>query len=287
MNVIEFNQVKKQMGHFTLDIPKLEIKQGFITGFIGQNGAGKTTTMKLMMSLLRPDQGTIKIFGKEISDEHYLLRDAMGYVGDPTGYIEDSKIKDIQAMYSPFYTNWDDSLFKKYMKRFDLDTNKKVKELSQGQNKQLALSMVLARRPKLILLDEPTANLDPIVRNYILEILMEHMQDEEVSVFYSTHITTDLDKASDYITYIQKGKILFNEEKNVLSEQYYMVKGPKKLLTDQVRHLLIGCTQNSFGFEALTSQKEKLYGMLGSEAIYEKAVIEDIMLALERENGHV
>lgn len=287
MNVIEFKDVKKQRGQFRLDIPNLSIKQGFITGFIGQNGAGKTTTIKLIMDLLKADQGSIKVFGKDIKEHSPLLRNQIGYVGDPTGYTAESTFKDIKAMYSPFYSTWDEQLFHKYVKRFDLDINKKVKDFSQGQNKQLALTMALARRPKLIILDEPTANLDPIVRSYILSVLMEHMQDEEVSVFYSTHITSDLDKASDYIAYIQDGKILFNEERDILNEKYYKVKGPNRILDDSIKQELIGCTQSSFGFEALTDDKEKIYGIFGNEAIYEKANIEELMLFLEegKRNG--
>ncbi|MEG1134288.1 MAG: ABC transporter ATP-binding protein [Cellulosilyticaceae bacterium] len=287
MNVVEFKNVKKARGEFKLDIPELAIKQGYITGFIGQNGAGKTTTIKLIMDLLKVDAGSIEIFGKDIKKHTAKLKDQIGFVGDPTGYTAESTIKDIKAMFSPFYSTWDEALFHKYIKRFDLDTNKKVKELSQGQNKQLALTMALARRPKLIILDEPTANLDPIVRNYILSVLMEHMQDEEVSVFYSTHITSDLDKASDYIVYIQDGKILFNEERELLSQKYYKVKGPNRILENNMKGQLIGCTQSSFGFEALTDNKQKAYGLFGSEAIYEKASIEEIMIFLEegKRNG--
>lgn len=282
MNIIEFNQVKKQMGNFVLDIPKLEIKQGYITGFIGQNGAGKTTTIKLIMDLLNVDAGDIKVCGKSMKKNPHELKNIIGYVGEPSGYIEECSVKDIKKMMSPFYSNWDEALYQKYVKRFDLDINKKVKHLSQGQNKQLALTMALAKRPKLIVLDEPTANLDPIVRNYILSVLMEHMQDEEVSVFYSTHITTDLEKASDYIVYIQNGKILFNESRELLQEDYYMVKGPKKLLTHENRISLIGCDENKFNFEGLTSHYEEAHKLFGNEAIYERASIEDIMICVER-----
>lgn len=286
MNIIEFNQVKKQMGNFVLDIPKLEIKQGYITGFIGQNGAGKTTTIKLIMDLLNKDSGEIKVCGKSMTKNPHELKNIIGYVGEPSGYVEECSIKDIKNMMSPFYTNWDEALYSKYIKRFDLDINKKVKELSQGQNKQLALVMALARRPKLIVLDEPTANLDPIVRSYILSVLMEHMQDEEVSVFYSTHITTDLEKASDYIVYIQNGKIVFNESKEFIQENYYNVKGPKKILSEDKRSKLIGCEESKFNFEGLTNNYEEAHKLFGNEAIYERASIEEIMICMERGKYH-
>lgn len=286
MNAISFKNVKKQLGNFTLDIPNLEIKQGYITGFVGQNGAGKTTTIKLIMGLLHQKEGQIKVFGKEISPSSPEFRSAIGYVGDPTGYPEESRLRDLRKMFSPFYNTWDDTLYFKYMKHFNLDESKRIKELSQGQVKQFALTMALAHRPKLIILDEPTANLDPVVRSYILAVLMDHMQEEDVSVFYSTHITSDLEKASDYIVYIQDGKILFNEEKDVLQEKYYIVKGPRQLITPDTKKTLIGCSQNKYGFEALTSNYDETFALFGKEAVYEKASIEDIMLYLERGKRH-
>lgn len=282
MNAITLNNVLKERGNFTLHIPNLEIKQGYITGFIGENGAGKTTTIKLIMGLLHAQQGSIEVLDQPITQNNFKVRDLIGYVGDPTGYPSETKLKHVKAMFSPFYSNWDESLYQKYIKHFQLDENKAIKDLSQGQNKQFALSMALAHRPKLIILDEPTANLDPVVRNYILSVLMEHMQDEEVSVFYSTHITSDLEKASDYIVYIQDGKILFNTEKETLIESHRIVKGPRKLLTPELEKHLIGCSQNSFGFEALTADPKEAFELFGNEAIYEKASIEDIMIYLER-----
>ena len=282
MNVIEMNSVKKSLGNFTLDIPHLAIKEGYITGFVGQNGAGKTTTLKLLMNLLRADQGQIKIFGKDVNTDSKAIHQDIGFVGEPTGYMVEATVEQTKNMIAPFYRNWDYELFRKYIKHFNLDTSKKVKELSQGQNKQVALIMALSHRPKLILLDETTANLDPVVRTQILDILMEHMQNEEVSVFYSTHITTDLDKASDYVVMLNHGKVMLYEDKETLDHKYVIVKGAKKHLDESLEKQLIGLQKNAFGFEGLAIGNESIIKMFHKELICEKASIEDIMIFTQR-----
>ncbi|WP_053982837.1 ABC transporter ATP-binding protein [Niameybacter massiliensis] len=284
MNVIEIEGLKKQLGNFTLDIPNLVIKEGYITGFIGQNGAGKTTTLRLIMGLLTPDKGEIKVFGQSSSQEGEAIRNQIGYVGEPTGYFSEATVEQTRKMIAPFYTSWDNDLFNKYINLFALDRSKKIKELSQGQGKQFALIMALAHRPKLILLDEPTANLDPVVRHQILDLLMEHMQHEEVSTFYSTHITSDLDKASDYIIMLQKGKVVMYEDKEQIDDKYYIVKGSKGLLEKGIQNELIGIDQNKFGFQALTTKKQMLENKFGKDLIFEKATLEDMMVYIERGN---
>lgn len=282
MNVIEMDNVKKTLGNFTLDIPHLAIKEGYITGFIGQNGSGKTTTLKLIMNLLKLDGGQIKVFGKDVATESKQIHEQIGFVGEPTGYMTEATLEQTKQMIAPFYKTWDDALFNKYVKAFQLDTSKKIKELSQGQNKQAALIMALSHRPKLILLDEATANLDPVIRAQILDILMEHMQSEEVSVFYSTHITSDLDKASDYVVMMNNGKVVLYEDKETLDSKYLIIKGPKKALNDTLEKELIGIQKNAFGFEGLARLSENMAKTLGNELICEKANIEDIMIFTQR-----
>lgn len=282
MNVIELDNVKKILGSFTLDIPNLVVKEGYITGFIGQNGAGKTTTLRLIMGLLNPDQGEIKVFGKSVKKDGVAIRDLVGYVGEPIGYLTEATIEDTKKMIAPFYRDWDDALYNKYMKLFQLDSKKKIKELSQGQGKQIALIMALAHRPKLILLDEPTANLDPIVRHEILDLIMEHMQNEEVSTFYSTHITSDLDKASDYVVMLKEGRVVMYEDKEAMASKYFIVKGSKSILNKDLEKALVGITQNTFGFEALTQYKNELENRFGSKVLFERASLEDMMIYVDR-----
>lgn len=283
MLAVKFNNVKKQLGDFKLDIPSLGIRKGYITGFIGQNGAGKTTTMKLMLDMLRMDSGDIEVEGLNTKTAPEKIKAKIGYVGEPTGYPEESKLKHIKKMIAPFYNTWDEALFKKYSKGFDINLDKKYGELSTGQKKQFELVMTLSHKPELILLDEPTAGLDPVVRNEILELLMCHMQDENVTIFYSTHITSDLEKACDYLVYIQNGKIKMDVEKDELLNTYCIVRGPKNLFDNEIKKELLGFRQTSLGAEGLVKSKALAHELFGDEVKYMMPTIEDIMVFLAEE----
>lgn len=285
MDAVVFKDVKKTLGDFQMNIPSLEIKKGYITGFIGENGAGKTTTIKLMLGMLIPSSGEVIIEGVKVREKANEIKQVIGYVGEPTGYPIEAKLKDIKRMIAPFYKSWDEQLFDRYVKRFNLKLKQKYGDLSTGQKKQFALVMALSYRPKLIILDEPTAGLDPVVRNEILDVLMEHMQDEEVSVFYSTHITSDLEKAGDYIVYIKDGRILMNIEKNELLKRYCVVKGPKHLFTNEIRQEMAGYRETAFGGEGLVSNRNQVEALLGREAKYATPTIEDIMVFLAGRRG--
>ncbi|MEG2511577.1 MAG: ABC transporter ATP-binding protein, partial [Bacilli bacterium] len=278
MNAIEINNLKKSFKEFKLDILKFNVKEGYITGFIGPNGSGKTTTIKLIMNMLFKDEGSIKILGTEVSNDNISIKEKIGYVGETSGYLGESKLKNIKKMVCRFYKDWDDSLYNKYIRKFKLDENKIYKELSSGEKRQFDLIIALSHHPKLIIMDEPTANLDPLVRNEFLEILQEHMENEDVTVFYSTHITSDLDKASDYIALIFEGKIILYGEKDTLIEEHSIVRGEKKLLTEETQKCLISYKINLCGFEGLTKNKKEAYEIFGEEVIYDKVNLEDILM---------
>lgn len=287
MEAVSLKNIKKKLGNFELDIPELKIRKGYITGFIGQNGAGKTTTMRLILGLLIPDCGGIEVDGMNIVKNGSEIRAEIGFVGEPTGFPEESKLKHIKKMYAPFYKTWDETLFSTYSKKFNLNLEKKYKELSTGQKKQFALIMALAHRPKLIILDEPTAGLDPVVRSEMLDVLMEHMQDEEVSVFYSTHITTDLERAGDYIVYIRNGKIEMNEELHTLLEEYCIVKGPKELFSADIQEELLGYKVSQLGGEGLIKSRKQAEELFGREAQICKPSLEEIMILLAHKGGEI
>lgn len=286
MNSVVFHNVKKQLGEFVLDIPHLEIKKGYITGFVGENGSGKTTTMKLILDMLIPDSGYIEIDGKRMQGNEQEIKKKIGYVGDPTGYPEESKLKDIKRMYAPFYETWDEKLFTSYIGRFKLNLNQKYKALSTGQKKQFALVMALAHKPTLILLDEPTSGLDPVVRQDILDVLMEHMQDEEVSIFYSTHITSDIERAGDYLVYIKEGKIQISEPLNDVLERYCIVSGSKQLFTKEIEDELLGYRVTAFGGEGLVASRKEAEALFGREVTYKKPNIEEVMILLASRGGN-
>ena len=284
MNVIEIEGLKKTFpkSSFTLDLPRLTVREGYVTGFIGENGAGKTTTLKLMMDMLFPDEGRVSIFGKDAHRDGVEIRRRISYIGENTGFLEQAKLSTLKAMVQPFYPDWDEAAFGRYVERFSLDLGKRYNALSKGQRKQFALAVALSHHPRLLLLDEPTANLDPLVRQDILDILAEEMQQEGVSVFFSTHITSDLDKIADYLLFLHRGRLLLEGEKDAILDSRRRVKARRELYTPEAARLLVSAEVGEFGFTGLTEEFPALFALLGNEALYEKPTVEDLFLAYTR-----
>lgn len=282
MSAIEISNVTKTLNEFELNIENLNIEKGFITGFIGPNGSGKTTTIKLILNMIFKDSGSIKIFGKEYKSDDIDIKQTIGYVGDVSGYIPESRLKDIKKGISVFYKNWDEKVYQKYLEKFKLNENKRYKDLSKGQQKKFELVMALSHHPKIIIMDEPTANLDPLVRNEFLEILQEHIEKEEATVFYSTHITSDLDKVSDYLVFIYNGKIILKGERDIILDNHRIIRGNKNLIDNDTKKELVSFKENQFGFEGLTSNVKSAYEVFGEEVVYDKANLEDILMYYTR-----
>lgn len=281
MKAIEFKGVKKRRGNFQLSIDDLLIESGYITGFIGPNGSGKTTTIKLIMNMLKMDSGIIKVFNNDIRD-YFAYKSEIGYVGDEAGFLDTVKVKNIKKYMSNFYEKWDEDLYKKYISKFRIDENKLYKDFSKGQKKQFELIIALSHHPKLIIMDEPTANLDPRVRSELLEMLQEHIERVEATVFYSTHITSDLEKTADYIVMIYEGKIILTGIKDELLEEHAIIRGKTELLDMESEKILRGIKINRYGFEGMTSDKNKAFEIFGKEVVYDKATLEDILLFYTR-----
>lgn len=282
MNAVEIKNLSKTLDSFTLKIDNLNIKKGFVTGFIGPNGSGKTTTIRLIMDMLEKDNGIINIFGKEYKRDDLSIKECIGYVGDVPGYLIEAKLKDIKKSLSRFYKNWDENLYKKYMSKFGLNENKIYKKISKGQQKKFELVMALSHHPKLIIMDEPTANLDPLVRNEFLEILQETIENDEATVFYSTHITTDLEKVGDYIVFIYQGKIIIDGDKDSIINEHSVVRGKNNLLDKDTEKVFISINKNSFGFDGLVNNKKNAYELFGEEVIYDKPSLEEILMYYTR-----
>jgi ABC-2 type transport system ATP-binding protein len=281
MEAIEIKNLKKEYKNFTLNIKNMEVKKGFITGFIGPNGSGKTTTIKAIMNMVKPDDGSVLVLGKNIWED-LKVKELIGFIGDVSGYLEECKIKNIKKNVCRFYDNWDEALYNHLINKFQLSENSIYGKLSKGQKKQFDLAVALAIKPKILIMDEPTANLDPVVRNEFLEILQEQMEKNDLTIFYSTHVTSDLDKCADYIIFIYKGEILLYDEKDKILDKYSIIKGKNELLDEETKKYLISIKSNNFGFEALTPNKEEAYEIFGEEVIYEKPNLEDIMLYYTR-----
>ncbi|KHS57916.1 MULTISPECIES: ABC transporter ATP-binding protein [Terrisporobacter] len=278
MNAVEIKNLEKSMGDFKLHIDSLEIKEGFVTGIIGTNGAGKTTLMKLIMNILNQDYGKIKIFGEDFDKNKKHIKELIGYLGHETLYPVDFTLEDIKSSISIFYKNWDEKLFRDYIEDFNLNLQEKYKNLSKGQKVKFDLAMILSYHPKLIILDEPTANLDPIFRGEFLQVLQLQMEKDLSTLIYCTHITSDLDKIGDYFIAMDKGKIIFNEDIENIRNNYVIVKGRKELLNEETEEVFQYVTENEFGFRGISNNKIEVQDVFGEEVLYERPKMEDILI---------
>jgi len=276
-NILEVKDLRKEFKGFTIDNISFNLEPGYIMGFIGPNGAGKSTTIKLIMNLLKKDGGDIKVFGLDNIKNEKEVKNRIGFVYDENYYYENLTITQMKNIVAGFYSMWDDNTFNKYMKEFDLNPKAKIKTLSKGMKMKFSLAVALSHNADLILMDEPTSGLDPVFRREILDILYNIIQDDKKSIFFSTHITTDLEKIADYITFINEGKIVFSKSKDDVLESYKVVKGGTDLLDRETRKEFIGIRETSVGFEALTDNADNIRKLFKSDVLIEKATLEDIM----------
>mgnify|MGYP000191322780 CR=1 FL=1 len=281
--ILEVKNLKKDFKGFTLNNISFSLERGYIMGFIGPNGAGKSTTIKLIMNLLKKDNGEIKIFGLDNIKHEKEVKNKIGFVFDENYFYEELTVMEMKRVIAPFYKNWDDVTFNKYIKDFSLPANKKIKDLSKGMKMKFSIAVALSHEAELLIMDEPTSGLDPIIRSELLDILTSLIQNENKSVFFSTHITSDLDKIADYITFINKGSIVFSCPKDDILENHGLVKGPREILNDEVRKYFIGIKENHFGFEGLTKDRQQIKKMLRDNVIIEKPSLDDIMLYYTKE----
>lgn len=277
-NVLEIKNISKNYKGFSLKDVSFNIPRGFVMGLIGPNGAGKTTTIKAIMNLIKLDSGEIYIFGEDIKKNEISIKDRIGFVYDDCCAFEDFTIKENKKIISKFYSKWDEEKFKYYLEKFELNENKKLKQLSKGQKMRFSLALALSHKAELLILDEPTSGLDPVFRSGLLDILFEIIGEEEVTILYSTHITTDLEKLADYITFINNGKIEFSKEKDILLGEYFVVKGVLDILNKDIEKELIGLRKTRYNFEGLTNNMRKLKELFIDKIIFEKATLDDIVV---------
>ena len=283
-NILEINNVKKSYKDFILDNLTFNVKPGSVMGFIGPNGAGKSTTIKLIMNLVKKDSGNINVFGMDNCKYDKEIKQKIGFVYDENYFYEELNIIEMKNIVRPFYKSFDDTLFEKYIKEFELPKKNKIKNLSKGMKMKFSLALALSHNAQLIIMDEPTSGLDPVFRSELLDILYNIIQDENVSIVFSTHITTDLEKIADYITFINNGKLVFSESKDEIIESYGLVKGGKELLDRDTRREFVSIKETSLGFEALTKNIIKARKIFKNRSVIERASLEDIMIYTVRGN---
>jgi ABC-2 type transport system ATP-binding protein len=255
MLALDIRNLNKRYPHFQIKDVSFQLEKGYIMGFIGANGAGKTTTIKSILNMVQVDSGEIYILGKNITDHEIELKQEIGCAFGDIDFYTRSKIKTLTDITKKFYKNWNDETYYNYLKRFKLDENKKIAELSRGMKVKYSLALALSHGAKLLILDEPTSGLDPVSRDDLLDIFQELIMDGEISILFSTHITSDLERCADYITFIEHGQIIASSEKNELKESFRLLSGSEAQL-DEVREHLISYKINSFGFTGLIHTKD-------------------------------
>ena len=276
-NAIEIRKLKKKYDdNFELGEINLDIPSGYVIGLIGENGAGKTTLIKSILSIINIDSGDIKIFNKNNKDE-YLVKEDIGVVLDGMFFPEIMTINDINIVMKSIYKNWDSELFNKYLRKFKLSKSKKIKELSKGMRKKLEIVTALSHHPKLLILYEPTSGLDPVVRNDILEIFLDFIRDEEHTILFSTHITSDLEHIADKIVFIDNGKVILNENKDELLDNYGALKCSIDSFSKIDKDDIIRYKKNKYNYEILVSDRNKISKKY-KDCVVDKITLEDLMI---------
>ncbi|WP_312699045.1 ABC transporter ATP-binding protein [Sedimentibacter sp.] len=275
---LELLNVTKEYKDFKLDNISIKLPQGCIMGFVGENGAGKSTTIKLMLDLISRDRGKITVLGKDNKLDFNSIKENVGVVMDESSFPDNLNAKEINKFMKKIYKTWDENKFFKHLNQFSITEDKSVKDYSRGMKMKLSIAVALSHDSKLLILDEATSGLDPIVREEILDIFLEFIQDESHSIFVSSHIISDLEKICDYVTFIHKGKIIFSEPKDELLETYGILKCSEEELKNIDTSFIKGVRKNKFGVDALVLKKK-----IKRSFVIDKANIEDIMLFYVKE----
>lgn len=276
-NCIEVRWLCKAFDGFALKDVSFTLPGGCIMGLIGENGAGKTTTLKCLLGLLRRDGGDISLLGCDPWDQPRRAKAEVGAVLDDCFFHDSLRPRDVSAILAPVFPAWDEGLFRDYLDKFQLPWKKTVKELSRGMRMKLSLSAALAHRPRLLILDEATAGLDPVVRDDILEELLAFVSDEDHAVLLSSHITGDLEKIADYITYLHQGQVILSAPKDDILEQYGQVGCSAAQLSALEPELLTRVRRGEFGCHALVADRAA-FQRVHPELSVEPVTLDDIML---------
>lgn len=277
-DILRVKNLNKSYKNFSLTDVSFSLSEGCITGFIGINGAGKTTTLRTILNLAKKDSGNIQFFGLDMDKNEQQIKNRIGVVLDDGCFYEELSMAEMKSILASAYTDWSEQDFKHYMDMFSLDPKRKINTLSKGMKMKYALTLALAHNAELLIMDEPTSGLDPLSRSQLLNVLNDYMENGGKGVLFSTHITSDLDKIADMLIMIHNGRIVFQEEKDFLLDNYRIIKGDKKLLTENIRQLFLNITETAFGFTGVTRHATRVQSYL-PDAITERPTIEDIMLA--------
>ncbi len=273
-NAIEIRGLCKRYKGFSLDDLNLDLPYGCVLGLVGENGAGKSTTIRLIMDALERDGGTVSVLGADNQSKEFLdLKEDIGVVLDETFVPEVINAKQLGKIMAGTYQNWDQSVYDGWIRRFDLPPDKKFKDYSRGMTMKLGIAAALSHRPRLLLLDEATGGLDPMVREELLEVFADFAAEEGHAVLLSSHIVSDLERICDYIAFLHKGRLVLCEEKDLLLDKYGILKCSREQLANIPQEAIHGRRVGTYGVEALVER-----AFMPRDAVVDRASLEDIIL---------
>ena len=274
-NNISVQDLCKQFDGFLLDHVSFQVPKGRIVGFIGENGAGKSTTINLILDELKKDNGQIRLFGAE--NTVVSTKEKIGVVFDECNFHDVFNARDIEKILYGVYQSWDTGLYRQYLNKFNIPEKKQIGSFSKGMKMKLSIICAMAHKPKLLILDEATSGLDPVVRDEILDLFLDFMQDEECSILFSSHITSDIQKIADYVILIHQGKIIFEEPKDDLIYNFGILKCGKEQFTSISPDDYIIHRKTNMSVECLVRNKEAAKHKY-KNMVMDNATLEDIML---------
>ena len=276
-NALEVSHLTKDYGSFKLDDVSFTVPGGTIMGLIGENGAGKSTTIKCILNLIRRDGGEIQVLGLDNLRDEQAVKAQVGVVLDETTFHDGLTAPQVGKILSKLYPNWDAALYQSYLEKFGLTGKKQVKVFSKGMKMKLAIAAAFSTRPQLLILDEATSGLDPVVRDEILDEFLDFIQDEEHAILLSSHITSDLEKVADYVTYLHRGKVAVSGAKDELLDTYGRLVCARSDLEQVDPALLVGVRTGQFGCEALVRDKHAFVRFYPGLTV-DPVTLEDIMV---------
>ena len=274
---LKIQGLSKKFEGFALDKVSFQVPSGSIVGLIGENGAGKTTTINAALGLIKKDSGEIELFGENVEHLTPSIKEEIGAVFDASNFSEELTPEKLDKVLKDIYTSWDQDLFRQLLDRLEIPFSRKLKTFSKGMKMKLSLAAALSHHPKLLILDEATCGLDPVMRDDILDMFLEFVQEEDHAILVSSHITSDLEKVADYIVFIHKGKIIFSKQKDELLEDYGIIKCGDEQFKALDREDWITCRRQDYEWQVLTSDRKKAEKKY-PKAMITPATIDEIML---------
>ena len=283
---LQLHGVCKRYRGFRLDDVSFSLPRGYIGGLIGPNGSGKTTIIKLIMNLVRREAGEIRVFGLDNRRDQIAVRSRIGFVYDVPGFWDDQSLAAHRRALGAFYPRWSDATFNRVAGEFDLPLDRKYRALSAGMKMKFAIAMALSHEADLLIMDEPTSGLDPVFRRELLQRLSAILQDEGKSNLFSTHITSDLERVADYITFVRNGRIAFSLPSHDLFDGWAVVKGEASVLAGLDPATVKGARRRSTGSEVLVSDAASARRVLGASAVIDRPRLDEVMVLMEEEAAH-